>query len=317
MTGRLADFYIIGAMKCATSVLHEQLNRRQTFFLTQPKEPNFFNDDALYPAHLDWYRSLFAEAGVQQRCGEASTHYTKLPTYQHTAERLFEHTPDARLIYVIRHPVERLVSHYMHEWSEGRASADISHEVMRNETYVAYSSYARQIEPYLKLFRREKILLVFFERLTSEREKELERIARFLGDESSEPFVWHVEVEHTNVSEMRLRKSKFRQAALSLDIVRKAKDALPPSTRDLIKTLWQMKKRPTLSTEALAFVSNAFEEDLRALSEMLDLQVTLENFSEVAKTSTPAFARLPHPDVPKVDVPFSHPPTGDAVGEPQ
>lgn len=291
MTGRLADFYIIGAMKCATSVLHEQLNRRRTFYLTQPKEPNFFNDDEIYPERFGWYRSLFAGASAEQLCGEASTHYTKLPTYQHTAERIFEHTPNARLIYIIRHPVDRLVSHYIHEWSEGRASSDISREVMQNGTYVAYSSYARQIEPYLKLFGAEKVLLVFFERLTREREKELERIARFLGDESSEPFVWHGEVGRTNVSDMRLRKSKLRDAALSLNLVRRAKDAMPPSARERIKTLWQMKKRPTLSQESLAFASSVFREDLKALSEMLNLHLTLENFSEVAKASTPSFSR--------------------------
>lgn len=276
-------------MKCATSTLHEQLGRRGAFFVTEPKEPNFFNDDELYASRFDWYKDLFSTAHPDQICGESSTHYTKLPTYQNTAARIRKHTPDARFVYVMRHPVERIVSHYIHEWTEGRASSSISRDVLADVQYVSYSSYARQLEPYLDLFGKEKVLPVFFEHLTTNKAKELERIARFLGDESAEPFTWHEEVGKTNVSQERLRKSTIRDTALSFGLLRKAKDALPQPVKEQIKAIWRMKKRPTLSKEATVFVSDVLEKDLAELSDLLHLDLGLDTFTEVAKVSAPVF----------------------------
>jgi hypothetical protein len=81
---RRPNFIIIGAMKCATSTLHEQLARQPGFFMSQPKEPNFFSDDSAYARGEDWYLGLFAGTRPGDICGESSTHYTKLPTYPGT-----------------------------------------------------------------------------------------------------------------------------------------------------------------------------------------------------------------------------------------
>ena len=102
-----AAFLVIGAMKCGTSSLHEQLSRRPNFFLSTPKEPNFFGDDDQFRKGTVWYESLFAGASPGQRCGESSTHYTKLPDHPHTVDRMHALIPGARLVYVMRHPIER------------------------------------------------------------------------------------------------------------------------------------------------------------------------------------------------------------------
>ena len=59
---RLPDFIIIGAMKCGTSSLHEQLALRPGIFMSRPKEPNFFSDGSNFERGLDWYGALFSEA---------------------------------------------------------------------------------------------------------------------------------------------------------------------------------------------------------------------------------------------------------------
>ena len=81
---RLPDFIVIGAMKSATSTLHEQLAVQPGFFMSAEKEPNFFSNDENYAHGLAWYRSLFDNAASSDLCGESSTHYTKLPTYPNT-----------------------------------------------------------------------------------------------------------------------------------------------------------------------------------------------------------------------------------------
>ena len=56
------DFMVIGAMKCATSTLHEQLARQPGLFMSTPKEPNFFSDDDVHARGMAWYEALFADA---------------------------------------------------------------------------------------------------------------------------------------------------------------------------------------------------------------------------------------------------------------
>jgi hypothetical protein len=192
MTGtRLPDFYIIGAMKCATSTLHEQLARRRALFMSEPKEPNFFSDDAAYARGMGDYEALFEAARADQIVGESSTHYTKLPTHPHVVERIFRHTPEARFVYVMREPIARLLSQYTHEWLRDEVDRPVDRAVVELPRFVAYSSYAAQLAPYVEKFGKGRILPVFFECLVAHPEEELERVARFVGDTSEQPFVWH------------------------------------------------------------------------------------------------------------------------------
>ena len=92
------DFVIIGAMKCATTTLHEQLDAQAGVFMSEPKEPNFFSNDEQFQRGIDWYLSLFSSAQPGDLCGESSTHYTKLPTYPSTIDRLKQHAPNAKFI---------------------------------------------------------------------------------------------------------------------------------------------------------------------------------------------------------------------------
>ncbi len=290
MTQRLADFYIIGAMKCATSTLHEQLARRQKFFMSEPKEPNFFNDGALYAGGLKKYASLFAGAQVGQIVGESSTHYTKLPTYQGTAERIFAHTPAARFVYVMRDPLDRLVSHYIHQWTERQVDVPISRAIVEEPEYLAYSSYAMQLRPYVERFGKEQILPVFFEYMVKNRELELARVARFLGDDSDEPFVWQNEAAQTNVSKDRLRRSRFREAVLAFPPARKLKDALPSDLKEKVKSVWRMEKRPELSGEARAYAIERLDRDLAMLGAWFGLSLSCASFSSLAERTAPSWA---------------------------
>src|SRR5262245_52999483 len=119
------DFIVIGAMKSATTTLHEQLARQPGIFMSHPKEPNFFSDDAIYARSWGWYGELFRRAGPADLRGESSTHYTKLPTYPRTIDRVKRDLPRLKLIYVMRHPIDRLISQYVHEVTAGRISAGL------------------------------------------------------------------------------------------------------------------------------------------------------------------------------------------------
>jgi len=277
---RLPDFAIIGAMKCGTSTLHEQLALRSGFFMSRPKEPNFFSDEPEFARGVDWYASLFAGATGRQLCGESSTHYTKLPTHPHAAERMHALLPKARLIYVMRDPVERVVSQYLHEWSTREVEGSLEAALQRHERFVAYSCYARQLEPYLELYGASVILPVFFERMVAFPDEELARVCRFLGDRSDEPVTWRTERAKQNVSSERMRESALRDALLRVPLLRWLKDRLPRSIRERAKQLWRYEGRPQLSPSLRSDLEARIDPDLARLGEWLGTKLTCRTWTE-------------------------------------
>jgi hypothetical protein len=276
IVSRTPDFIVIGAMKCATSTLHEQLARQPGIFMSRPKEPNFFSDDEIYSRGLDWYYSLFAAAAADL-CGESSTHYTKLPTYPKTVERLRAALPQVKLIYVMRHPVDRLISHYLHGCTEKTIRAPIDEAVDAHPDLIAYSRYSMQLEPFLAAYGPEDILPVFFERLVSHSQDELERVCRFLGYEGQPR--WDSASATNNVSNQRLRRSTLRDAIVKAPLLKTIRRCfIPKSWRNRIRELWQIKERPELSPATSAHVQEIFDQDLARLGRWLGIELSCERF---------------------------------------
>jgi hypothetical protein len=278
---RLPDFIIIGAMKCATTTLHEQLAAQEGVFLTEPKEPCFFSDDPVYEKGMEWYQGLFAEADPKDVCGESSTHYAKLPTYPKTLERMRAHLPGARLIYMMRSPVERLVSQHRHEWMVKNTGPDVNAELDRFPALIDYGRYAYQLEPFLRSYGPQRILPVFSERLRAAPQEELERVARFIGLEG--PVTWQTGADSRNRSSEHLRVSPVRDALLNAPVLRGVRRGLVPKpVRNRIKRLWQLREPPPLREEKRARLEALYDEDLARLGRWLGVNLTCANFVEVA-----------------------------------
>lgn len=282
---RLPDFVIIGAMKCATSTLHDQLAMQQGIFMSTPKEPYFFSNDEVWCKGLAWYEQLFAQARDGDLCGESSTHYTKLPTYPQTVERMRSLIPNAKLVYVIRHPIDRLISHYIHDWSENKIKVSIDNAVHSYPDLIEYSRYAMQIEPFLNTYGPNNVLLVLFERFTKSPQLEIERIARFIGYKKS---ISYKNDHATNVSEKRMRKNAFRDAVVRNPVITLIRKRLvPKSLRESIKAKWQMKERPRISSANEQLLEKIFDEDLKSLSNRMNFQLSCANFKEMSKINIP------------------------------
>jgi hypothetical protein len=275
-------------MKCATSTLHEQLAVQPGIFMSEPKEPNFFSNDEQYDRGMVWYESLFENAPPGALCGESSTHYTKLPTYPHTVARMRAHLPEPKLIYIMRHPIQRLVSQYIHEWTEGVLRCSIDQAVEEYPQLVAYSRYTMQLEPYLKAYGPGHVLPLFFERFLAKPQEELERACRFIGYPASPR--WDETLEAQNVSSQRMRRSPLRDAIVNTPILSAIrKHLVPQSIRDRAKSFWIMKERPELSPERVKQLKAVFDEDLALLSGWLGIEITCDTFKQVALSATPGW----------------------------
>ena len=276
----IPDFVIIGAMKCATSTLHDQLARIDGISMTEPKEPNFFSDELNWAKGMGWYESLFESMPVDDLKGESSTHYTKLPTYPLCIPRMHEHLPNAKLIYVMRDPIDRIVSQYIHEWSQ-RVIEDgctIDDAIDRYPMLAEYSKYAMQLSPYVEKWGMGHILPVFFERLMHNPQEEFERVGRFLGITTE--LQWDMD-DAQNVSSQRQRRGPVVNAILGNRVMQAVRRTLlPESLRARIRSRWTMKERPVLSDSSIEKLHGMLDPEMQRLGEWIGRDLTCANYRD-------------------------------------
>ena len=181
---RRPNLFIIGAMKSGTTSLHEYLDTHPQIAMSFMKEPGYFVEELNLRQGEEWYLSLFDRDDRYRYVGESSTHYTKLPVYQGVPERIHQFNPDARLIYIMRNPFERMVSHYWHAVRDayhGGEPRPLLKAVQEKPEYLAFSDYARQLEPYFELFGGDSVLTLTFESMVADPQREVDRVYRWLG----------------------------------------------------------------------------------------------------------------------------------------
>ncbi|GHF71716.1 sulfotransferase family protein [Seohaeicola zhoushanensis] len=263
----LPDFLIIGAMKSGTTTLQVQLEAQPGIFMTTPKEPNFFSDDPVYAQGMDWYRGLFAAAAPGDLKGEASTHYTKLPTYPETIARMAAVLASPRLVYVIRDPVERALSQYLHEWSRGSLGHDPVAAFEATPELIAYSRYPMQIEPYIDRFGAGNVLLTSLEQITSDPEGELGRIGVHIG--AGQALSWKPELGAQNVSRDRIRVLPFHRLLVANPVARALRRGLvPKAVRQRIRNSRLRDERPQLPPDLRRRLEETFAPDAARLAEL-------------------------------------------------
>jgi len=165
--------------------------------MSEPKELDFFVEDEerphpVAPANwrrgVDWYASHFdASAAVR---GESSPNYTAYPSAHGIPARAASVVPDAALVYIVRDPIERIVSHYLHRVElsgETRSLDDTLGDIDRGSgmVFVDRSRYFTQIEQWLEHFPRERLLVVAQEDLKADRLEAMRRVFGFLGVDDS------------------------------------------------------------------------------------------------------------------------------------
>ena len=163
----LPNFVVIGAMKAGTVSLRHYLDEHPDVFLGRGGkfgEPNFFIAEYNWPRGRGWYESLFDRAGGAAAIGECSPSYTWAHVYRGVPERMAQVLPEARLVYVVRDPVARMQSMYMHQVSAGRERrrAEVA---LLDDRYLGPSRYGFQLAAFLDHFDRSQVLVIASEEL--------------------------------------------------------------------------------------------------------------------------------------------------------
>lgn len=180
---RLPDFLIIGAMKAGTTTLYDDLSQHPDLYLSALKELAILSQDAvLTPEGLRDYARHFKLAKASQLCGEASTQYTKMPQFNGSALRAQKTLGNkVKIIYAVRHPIDRIRSHYVHEYSRGATREPFANAIRSDERYIAFSSYDRQVRPWLETFGADSVRILVFESYFAKRAQALQQVYNFLG----------------------------------------------------------------------------------------------------------------------------------------
>lgn len=192
--GRLPDFVIVGAMKAGTTSLAAWLRAHPQVFVPGEKELHFF--DTFWDRGVDWYRSLFAGAPDGAVVGEATPNYMVV---DHWVDRMASVLPDARLIAVLRHPVDRAWSHYRHSVTRGdeqrpfaraiedERAGDTDH--WTNKGTLARGRYLEQLRGLMRHYDRARIHVGLFDELKEQPATFFASVCRFLGVDEVVPSV--------------------------------------------------------------------------------------------------------------------------------
>jgi hypothetical protein len=201
----LPDFFVAGVPKAGTTALYAALVRHPQLFLPTVKEPKFFLTDGPPPRHggpgdiqtygehvwrRDEYEALFDPAPPGARRGEATPFYLYSLAAQ---ERIAKLVPDARLILLLRDPVDRAHSNWAHLWAAGLESesdfvAACEAEPRRRAAgwadfwhYIGQGRYGAQLEHLYSRFPREQVLVLRYRDLRDRPATTLDQVCAFLG----------------------------------------------------------------------------------------------------------------------------------------
>ncbi len=188
----LPNFLCIGAQKAGTTLLFDILKRHPDVYLPEIKEPHFFDRDGEYLKGTDWYEDhYFRGIDGWSRIGEITPSYL---FFEDAPERLFKALgPDIKLIVLLRHPLDRALSHYFMQYQRGLEKMSfmeaVSMEAARMKhdqtdkarfSYISRGFYANQIKRYLKFFSIGNMKILFFEDFIGDMPGTIRNILQFL-----------------------------------------------------------------------------------------------------------------------------------------
>lgn len=259
------NFFVIGAAKCGTTSVCDLLAAHPDVFMSDPKEPHYYSRLAMYHKRRPWYNSLFDGASGHAAVGEGSTSYSHPHRIEFVVPRLRKEHPDARFIYMVRHPIRRLESDWKMRLREDRAPESIAEAVDRNASLVTFGLYWKHLSLYRDAFSDDQLLVVFLEDLADQPHRELSKIYRHVGVDSN--YVPEDPDRERNAAK------QYREYGVVASLLRRlpglsaVKDRTPDWAVSLVRrgVTDRFRAAPDWEPSALELVRGYFSEDAREL----------------------------------------------------
>jgi hypothetical protein len=289
------NFFIVGAMKAGTTSLYRYLENVPEIFLPKIKEPNYFASKEI---PLDSFReivvrskthylSLFENARGYKRIGEASTDYLYSKVAAH---QIKETISSAKIIMILRDPIERAYSHYLA--SVNYKYLDIHnlsfYDAVRKDynknkkgigislLYVEGGLYFENVKRYLELFGKDNVLILFFEEFIRETPTHIKRVLEFLEIKSQPPI--NTDTVYNNYFYPSTSIGQYLYKTKTIIGISKI---IPESTlkNKVRKYFWgEPIKKPELTEDAREYLFEIFKKDVNDLRHLVGRPLPWKNF---------------------------------------
>jgi hypothetical protein len=299
----MPSFIIVGAAKSGTTSLYNYLKQHPSVYMSPVKETSYFiaedreTTKEIGPSgcilggaritNLVDYQALFRDATIEKARGEASPKYLYYPG---TAQRIKKILPDAKIIVILRHPVDRAYSNFLHHLRDGREPLNNFATALREEPvrisegwgseyhYRNRGFYYKQLSPYFAAFGAEAIHVFLYDDLRNDAVGVMQKIYRVLGVD--ETFVPNVRARY-NVSGIPKRQSlhhvyRFLQGSNRSTAKEFGKRVLPKTVRSMLKSYVTQRlykynlAKPQLPAEVRKELQESYEEDILNLQKLIN-----------------------------------------------
>ena len=276
------DFFIVGAPKSGTTSLYHYLNEHPEIEMSSQKEPDYFSDKAIHDQGmyyvknrintLEKYESLFVEK-EKVIYGEGSVSYL---FYDNVAEDIKKYNPNAKIIIMLRNPIERAFSHYLMDFRLGLINDNFENIIAKKskhknahlfyQQYIEVSKYAKQIQRYLDFFEKNNVLFIDYEDFKKNVSKTVGQVYSFLN--ISTEFAADTNTKHNTFTMPRNKVIKF---IYSFVFLRRILIFLLPIylIKNIRVFLFKVDKKPELLKETRIQLRKIFNDDVRKLEKVL------------------------------------------------
>jgi hypothetical protein len=295
----LPNFFLVGAAKAGTTSLARYLSQHPDIFIPELKEPKYFSIQDKYFPHrgpldelvdaqivrdLDSYVRLYSSAAHVKARGDASIDYL---FYEKVPARIHALIPDAKILIVLRNPVDRAFSSYVHMVRDGRENLSfedaIAAEARRRGDnweffwqYVELGMYFQQVKRYLDIFGKEQVMILLYDQLVNDPAVFCRTIFSFLDVDTA----CQVDVSQKhNVSGIptnRIMYNLFNRKNILKSLFR---NFIPAPIRKTMKAgCSRLDKKIAINATTRSELLNLYASDIRKLEELLavDLHIWLQ-----------------------------------------
>lgn len=296
------DFFLVGAPKSGTTSMTEYLRQHPEIYIPPDKEFHYFGSDIRYDDVLrnvrdpETYFAQFEPAGEEQVVGETST----MNLYSERAAReIREYDPDARILAMLRNPVDMLHSLHSHYLYGGNEDIENFEEALAAEDdrkrgeripesarfvpglfYRDMVKYSEQLERYFDAFGRDQVRVILLEAFVEDPPRHYRETLEFLGvDPSFEP---DFEVHNPNVTVRSRALNRFvRNPPGPIKRLVQAVDRALPAWvfRVPLRTVYRMintrrSRRPSMPPGLRERLERKFRPEVERVSRLLDRDVS-------------------------------------------
>ena len=277
------DFFIVGAPKAGTTSLYHYLNEHPEIEMSSQKEPNFFSHEALRKQKIYYdknrintlkkYHRLFERTDVNL-IGEASVSYL---FYEDVPKKIITYNPDAKIIIMLRNPIDRAFSHYLMDFRLGLVSESFETIIRKQsehknanlfyQQYVKVSEYTNQVKRYSEVFSKKNIYIIDYEVFKNQTSDIVDDVIIFLGlDNNSKSF------SSKRYNAYKEPKNNIIRSIYAFIPFRNMLSNILPEyiNKTISDLLFDSGKKPKLSKSTRDFLKKHFESDVIELSKFLN-----------------------------------------------